>query len=166
MLTVTLQSARLDFVDPERGLAREFFQAMGRHPMFMEPLGLKPHSSTAVSDLFLNTVLGLRASKNWVWLLKQKSTARLVGLVQLREFEIQEAELAIGIAPEYWRRSLATEALHALLACLRRNSHSWKLHAHCQIQNEAAHKLFERCGFVSDSRADVFLETKSFVFLS
>jgi len=90
----------------------------------------------------LEVVRGLHA--NWLIVASDK----VVGLVGIKSEPTDgEAEIAYGIAPLRQRRGLASAAVRALLALLKRDGELSAITAECGIDNVGSRRVLEQNGF-------------------
>jgi [ribosomal protein S5]-alanine N-acetyltransferase len=80
------------------------------------------------------------------WLVRDRSSAALVGFAALIRREPGDPELMYGLAPEWWGRGLATEAAQAVLAYAFSGLDCPRVTAATDVPNVASTRVMERLG--------------------
>jgi [ribosomal protein S5]-alanine N-acetyltransferase len=77
-----------------------------------------------------------------------KSENKIIGTIDLRDWKNPNrcGDIGYVIAPDYWRKGIMTEALHAVLKFGFEELELNRLEAHCEEENVGSWRVMEKCG--------------------
>ena len=107
-----------------------------------------PYSRYTLHDYIATSADDAYADRQ-VRLMVETADGQTVGIADLVQFDPRHrrAEIGIVILKSHRRQGYATAALHALADYARRILHVHQLYAVIAVGNEAARRLFSRCGY-------------------
>ncbi len=100
----------------------------------------------------INEMKDMHAPKQGNWLqlaIEFKETGEMIGDVgmKIHESDARQAVIGFTVAPAYWRKGIATEAIGCLLGFLFEDLDLHRVTADCDADNAASWRTLERLGF-------------------
>ncbi len=101
---------------------------------------------------FLKAIKDMESPKQGQWLqlaIELKETGELAGDIGVRILEQDARQAVIGftVAPAYWRKGYAVEAITALLEFLFEDIDLHRISADCDTENTGSWRTLEKAGF-------------------
>lgn len=121
-------------------------------PVIGTQAGWAPHQNIEDSE---NVIRNVFNSNNTTWAVEMKSTHLVIGAIGYGascdcNLPARENEPTIGywIGKNYWNQGFCTEALHAMIAHIKKSTDIPSLISGHFIDNPASGRVMEKCGFV------------------
>lgn len=108
-----------------------------------------PYSAFEIEQFVLNNTHDLQAEKQYRWMIECKADKKLVGCVDIFDYDAinQKAAVGIMVAPQYYRQGYAQQALQVLIDYAFNHLQLHQLYCGILATNEASKALFESVGF-------------------
>lgn len=108
-----------------------------------------PHQNKQDSDNFIKfTLEQFQKEISFIWGIEVKEDKKIIGTIDLRNWNAGNkcGEVGYVIAPQYWNRGLASEAMKAVINFGFKILQLNRIESHCEGENIGSWKVMEKCG--------------------
>lgn len=144
----TLESERLRLRKLEPADSEAIYACV-THPLVKGHAAFKPHTLLFPDRLLRYLMDSYRHLRDIHFALEWTETGECIGLCSLQSWDPENGVARLGylLAPEWWNRGLATEAVTAITGFGFNRLELQQIDALCGISNLASRRVLEKCGY-------------------
>ncbi len=141
-----LETERLILRRPRMEDAEAIFESYARDVEVTRYLNWMPHTSIdQTREVLAEFIDRWKSGDSYEYVLENKDSNELMGMIGLGD---EDAKAVIGyvLARPYWGKGYMTEAEKALIRWGLHQGHYQRVHAFCDMENNASSKVMEKAG--------------------